>query len=292
MIEKKLKVLLITGIVTSEHDPKINAMLRRMLESTGRFEVKITEEFRGATADTLKHYDAVLVNYDGRQTHTSPYIGWGRETEQAFYDFVASGKGVIMFHSSLIKGEPELAEEFVKLSGCDFSFMNGGRKSPKLEFQVDVNVDAHPITKGLAASWLTPQDDFFVNVRLDPESDITVLATVRDSAEDYDLSKAQAHRKRELESLDVNNLPGINTDQPVAWTHAYGHGRVVSIFIGHGIDTIRNKEFVALFCRSAEWAACGKVTLDPPNLDNENRYRVWPYYADMTIHEFAKWTEY
>ena len=56
-MSEKIKVLLITGIVTSEHDPKVNPMIRFLLESTGRFSVKITEEFKGCTAETLEGYD-------------------------------------------------------------------------------------------------------------------------------------------------------------------------------------------------------------------------------------------
>ena len=60
-------------------------------------------------------------------------------------------------------------------------------------------------------------------------------------------------------------------------------GRVVTFSIGHGVDTIRRPAFVGLFCRAAEWAATGKVTLSPPDLTGENRRRAWPYYSEMTI---------
>lgn len=52
---EKLNILLITGIVTDEHTPLMNPMIRYMLESTERFKVKITEEFTGCTAETLKN---------------------------------------------------------------------------------------------------------------------------------------------------------------------------------------------------------------------------------------------
>lgn len=290
--QNKLNILLVTGVVTSEHDPRVNPMLRRMLESTGRFTVKITEEFRGATAETLSHYDAVIVNYDGRvHTHTE-YIGWGRNTEKAFYDFVASGKGAIIYHSSMIKGDPAMPEEFVRLVGCDFNFKNGGRKSPKLEFRVDVDNKVHPITRGLRPNWTTPLDDLFVNIQFLPDADITVLARVEDNAGDYDISKAQAHRLEEVSKLRIEELPGINTAQPVVWTNNYSKGRVFVVSIGHGPDTIRRPEYIAMFCRGAEWAATGEVTIDPPNLDNENRTRAWPYYTNISNVEYFKLTEY
>ena len=108
----------------------------------------------------------------------------------------------------------------------------------------------------------------------------------------YDLSKAQAHRLEEVKKLSVEDLPGINTDQPVVWTNTYGKGRVFVVSIGHGPDTIRRPDYVAMICRGTEWAATGHVSIEPPNLDNENRTRAWPYYADMSITEYARLTEY
>ena len=37
--------------------------LRKALETTGRFEVRIVEEFRGAGPETLAPYDLVVLNY-------------------------------------------------------------------------------------------------------------------------------------------------------------------------------------------------------------------------------------
>ena len=55
---EKLRVLLVTGVVTNEHDyRKVNEQVRILLEATGRFSVKITEEFDGATLKTLESYE-------------------------------------------------------------------------------------------------------------------------------------------------------------------------------------------------------------------------------------------
>jgi hypothetical protein len=288
---KKYNILLITGIVTSEHDPKVNYMLRALLQSTGRFKVKITEEFSGATAETLAGYDAVIVNYDGKESLEAPYVGWGENAERTLYDYAKNGGGVIMYHSSIIKGSPALPEEFVKLIGFDFDFENGGRKSPKLEFAVNFT-DNHEITKGLVKTWTTPCDDFFTNMRPVPGSDVTVLATVYDALEDYDFGKMQTHRVVEFEGMDFASMPGVNAYAPVAWTNRYGNGRVACVFIGHGPDTIRRQPFVALIARAAEWACSGEVTIAPPDLNGINRLRAWPYYSDITVQGYAALTEY
>ena len=135
MVKEKYRILIVTGLVTSEHDPKVNGMLRRTLEATGRFVVKITEEFKGATSKTLEGYDAVLLNYDGKADVSSPYIPLGAQAEQVLCDFVAQGGGIIIYHSSAIAEAKQYPEEFVKMIGGAFRFSGGGRKNPKLSFR-------------------------------------------------------------------------------------------------------------------------------------------------------------
>ena len=54
----KLQALIITG--QNGHDWKgTTPLLRKALEDTGRFEVRVTEEFRGAGPETLAPYDLV-----------------------------------------------------------------------------------------------------------------------------------------------------------------------------------------------------------------------------------------
>ncbi len=292
MKQRKLNILLITGIVTDEHDPKMNAMIRFLLESTGRFEVKITESFKGASAESLVDYDAVFINYDGKINVETPYVGWGEKTEHVLYDYVRQGGGAVMYHSSIIKGDPAVPDQFVRLAGCEFDFAQGARKSPKLEMLVDMVENSHEIVAGAPKSWMTAQDDFFVNMKWLPDVPVTVLATVRDDLADYQLDKVQVHRRVEFENQDIASWPGINTDVPVAWTHRYGQGRVFAISIGHGPDTLRRAAFAGFLCRGTEWAASDRVSIPYPDLAGLKRLRAWPYYWDMTVSEYANITSF
>src|SRR5689334_25106681 len=85
----KLQVLIVTGQNTASHDwHGTTPVLRKLLEDTGRFEVRVTEEFRGAGKDTLAPYDAVVLSYyDARQ----PDLRWGETTDAALLDFVRGG---------------------------------------------------------------------------------------------------------------------------------------------------------------------------------------------------------
>ncbi|MDO5826572.1 MAG: hypothetical protein Q4Q22_09330 [Methanosphaera sp.] len=70
----------------------------------------------------------------------------------------------------------------------------------------------------LRQKWATVQEDFFVNMKqVDP--DVTVLATVKDSLEDYDTELMQEHLKVFFEGLDFASLEGMGADVPVAWPY-------------------------------------------------------------------------
>src|SRR5690348_18353568 len=75
--DDKLRALIITGHTDIHHDWRtVSPLLAGLLRETGRFDVRITEEFRGAGPETLEPYDLVLLNYLGR------FEPWSRAAEQ------------------------------------------------------------------------------------------------------------------------------------------------------------------------------------------------------------------
>jgi len=93
----KIAVLIVTG--QNGHNWRgTTPLLRKILEDTGKFEVRVTEEFRGAGPETLAPYDLVVLNYFERGR---PELRWGEKTNAAFLDFVRSGKGVVVYHFSM-----------------------------------------------------------------------------------------------------------------------------------------------------------------------------------------------
>ena len=89
----KIQVLIITG--QHVHDWRgTTPILKQILESTGRFEVRINEEFRGAGPETLANYDLVVVNYYNRGDKDR----WGDRANAALEAFVRSGKGLSLIH--------------------------------------------------------------------------------------------------------------------------------------------------------------------------------------------------
>ncbi len=289
MSKEKYRVLIITGKPGMDHDPRVNEWLRTMLEASGSFDVYINEDFTGCTAEMLAGYDCALVNYFGPRKD-GRFLSWGDTADKALLDFVRAGKGVVFYHASVFVAN-DISEDYRKMVGVDYSHDKGFRKSPKLDMVVDFRY-GDPITDGLApASWGTPCDDLFVPAGIRPDAEnLKVLATVYDAVEDYDLEAMQKHIRASYYEGGVafEDLPNINRDQPVAWTNTYGDGRVLCVTIGHGPDTIRRPPFVAFMCRGVEWACSGQVTIEPPDLQFDNRYRVWPYYLNVNTRDIAR----
>src|SRR3974390_3492056 len=93
----KLQALIITG--QNGHDWRgTTPLLRKMLEDTGRFEVRGTEEFRGAGPETLAPYALVIINYyDSRK----PALLWGERADQGRLVYVRSGNLLVVYHFSV-----------------------------------------------------------------------------------------------------------------------------------------------------------------------------------------------
>ena len=93
----KIQVLIITG--QNGHDWRATTpVLRKLLEDTGRFEVRVTEEFRGAGPETLAPYDLVMLNYYEKN---KPELRWGERADAALLNYVRSGKGLVVYHFSM-----------------------------------------------------------------------------------------------------------------------------------------------------------------------------------------------
>src|ERR1700674_1214871 len=81
----KLQALIITG--QNGHDWRgTTPVLKQALEDTGRFEVRVTEEFRGAGPETLAPYDVVVVNYS--EPRGQAQARWGERPDNALLEFV------------------------------------------------------------------------------------------------------------------------------------------------------------------------------------------------------------
>jgi uncharacterized protein len=295
---ERLQVLIITGHDHFHHRWRhAAALMRDTLEAADVFDVRVTEEFRGAGPETLEPYDCIVVSYFGAVVPGEPEQRWGERAERALFDFVRSGRGAVLAHTSFAMGatwNDAHADELLRLGGGLVAPET--RRAPGENFVVTLDDPEHEITRGLPASWEQAVEDKFVNLRWHPEAKPHVLASVSDEPEAYldgayyAINGAMPGPKL-YDFAEVAKLPGVGERHPVVWTNEYGAGRVFALTLGHvGASTIedahagretgrevgpttdtaaRTAGYVNLLRRGTEWAAIGRVTL--PVVDAESR---------------------
>ncbi|MEZ5356031.1 MAG: ThuA domain-containing protein [Bryobacteraceae bacterium] len=239
---KKIQTLIVTG--QNGHDWRgVTPLLRQALESTGRFEVRVTEEVRGAGAETLAPYDLVVVNYyDSRK----PELRWGEATERALTQFVEGGKGLVIYHFSLAAFNGW--NEWEEMSGGNWR-PNNGHHSPPHDFEITVRESDHAIVRGLPNKFTQTHDELYANLKWETDrSRYQVLATAWD---DHGLYRGKARQP----------TPGDGMDQPMLWVSERGKGRIFVTALGHDAGAVRTPAFTTTFSRGCEWAATGTVTL-------------------------------
>ncbi len=240
----KLQALIITG--QNAHDWRSDTpWLRQLLEKTGRFEVRVVEEFRGAGPETLAPYDVVVLNYFERRR---PELRWGERAENALLEFARSGKGVVVFHFATAAFDGW--QEYEKMCGGNWR-PNHGHHSARHDFTVEIKDTEHPITRGMKASFPQPNDELYANLKWQPEGSYHVLATAWD---DHSLYGGKARQP----------IPGPGLHHPMLWTVQYGKGRVFVDALGHDVEAMKSPGFIATFARGTEWAATGQVTIPLP----------------------------
>ncbi|MFB2585136.1 ThuA domain-containing protein [Herbiconiux liukaitaii] len=281
-----LDVLIASGHMSREHDNEHrsfrlhNQLVTTLLEATGRFRVRVIEDFRGVGAEVIDRYDVVFVIFEGRDDYFELAKGFGASTDAALLAAVRDrGRGVVWFHGSAVQ-EPEWGypEEYEHLRGARFGAAYGLRPRPNGgEVTVHTTEPRHPITEGLAATWTVHNDDILMGAQL--QKGAQPLLTIFDDVETYEAAGwPKAHTPVAIPPGGLRDLPGIDTHQAVAWVNEWGAGRSFTITLGHDHDTFRKAEFMTTLVRGTEWAATGTVTLDPPDRTAHRRWRTWPYY--------------
>lgn len=263
--EKRLRVLIISGQNSYEHDwTGMNNLLRTLMQDSGRFDVRVTEDFDHGTLAMLKAYDVVLLNYSSRWVYNdAAEHRWSPEAEQALFAYVRDGGGLVAYHSSFTWGYNW--PEYRRLVGAVME-PGSSRRSPPGAFPVHIVDRDNPITKGMREFIWTYNDDMYTNMSVDPEAHIHVLATAHDASASYDPKLAgpkypvAAYTPEKLKAMK-----GMDADHPQVWTADYGKGRVFSVTLGHDEVSLHFTPLQALILRGAEWAATGQVTLPLPD---------------------------
>ena len=230
---KKIQVLVFSG--QNNHNWRATTpYMKEVLERTGKFEVRVTDEPRGITADSLKYYDAILDNYNGP--------AWGKATEQAVTAFIKDqGRGFVVIHAA--NNCHRHWPEFEKMIGG--AWRRGAGHGSRHRFNVRIVDREHPITKGMP-DFCHAIEEFYHRM--------TMYDTAHVIAQAFSTKK---HR-------------GTDKIEPIAWVVDYGKGRVFQTVLGHDVAAMKGTGFHALLARGTEWAATGQVTLPLPKLEPPN----------------------
>lgn len=256
-------MLIISGQNSYEHDwTGINNQLRRQLQDSGRFDVRVTEDFDEGNAAMLADYDVVLLNYSSRWNYTDEAQHlWSEEAFGALYDFVARGGGLVAYHSSFTWGRD--IPEYRRLVGA---VMQPGvsRRAPPDAFMFELTDREHPITAGLRRYHWTFMEDMYTNMVFDPAAQVHVLATAFDAGANYTPEIMGPKYPPEAYSPErLAEMQGIDAAHPQVWVQDYGEGRVFSITLGHGPEALASEGVQTFLARGTEWAATGEVTIPP-----------------------------
>jgi type 1 glutamine amidotransferase len=237
-----VRVLILSG--HNNHEWRVSTpMLRQMLERTGRFEVRVTEEPASITRATLAKYDVIVSDYCGPR--------WGEPAETALETALREGKGFVVVHAASYPfGVREILGErmtnthkreapwpaYAKMVGSSWTEEPKTGHGRRHVYEVKFTDKQHPIAQGLPDSFFI-SDELYHRLKLEPG--VQTIATAFDR-------------------LDVD---GTGKNEPVLMTNQYGKGRVFHTILGHDATALGAAGFATSFIRGVEWAATGKVTI-------------------------------
>jgi len=251
----KIKLLIFSG--ANNHSWKTTTpFLKDLYEGSGKFSVDITDDVPGINPEEFRKYDAIVCNYT-----SYPKIEgqrWPAATEKAFLDFIAAGKGFVLFHAASTAWNDW--PEFCHLIGLSWQKDKATGKNisghgAQHSFAINIVDKNHPVTQGMR-DFQHIKDELYHRQLLHPGAH--VLAT----------------------TFSDKTMNGSGTNEPMVVVTECGKGRVMNCAMGHDPKPMAGTGFRALMLRGTEWAATGKVTIPVPD--------DWPVLGSAQAEELKK----
>jgi len=237
----KIIVLLLSG--KNNHNWEATTpVIQKILEENGKFTVTIINSPEKLNPDELEKFDVILSNWSDFPNITGHR--WPIPLENAFLNFVSSGKGFVAIHaaSATLQDWPD----FQQIVGGTWE-LGTTAHGPIHTFKVKPTNHNHPITKGLKEFYI--KDELWHKTKFQPNIEVLFDA---------------------FSSLENG---GSGNREPLGITTKYGKGRCFYNLLGHDERTMKNNAWKTLLLRSVEWAGTGNVTI--PAID------PWPESAEL-----------
>jgi type 1 glutamine amidotransferase len=217
------RVLYLTLSAGYRHDviPLSREVVEQLGEASGAFAVSVTEDISAFTPENLRHYAAVMF-------YTTGELPMSEAQRAAFLDFVRAGHGFVGVHSA--------TDTFYLWP--DYRTLIGGY------------FNGHPWHQGVT-----------INVA-DPKSPLVAFlgGSFQIDDEIYQISDFDDRRSHVLLRLDPASADlgaeGVRRrfyGWPLAWTRAYGKGRVFYSALGHEEAVWRDLRFQKLLLNGVLW---------------------------------------
>src|SRR4029434_3412761 len=142
-VRSSLRALILSGSEDQARRAK-STLLRELLESTGRFEVRVCETPVGLTAATFTPFDVIIDDLSAEQL--------GEATEKAIESFVKSDKGYVVLHDRLFKfasGKATAWPGFAAMTKLQGPTNQVAETEPLKLFSIKFAQPEHPIIAGL-----------------------------------------------------------------------------------------------------------------------------------------------
>jgi uncharacterized protein len=228
----KPRILLFEKINGFKDTPSVNAAhaaFTAMAQRKG-WAVVTTENGAAFTPAILKQFDVVIWNNISGDVLTL-------SQREAFKAYMSKGGGFVGIHGSA--GDPVYFWDWYVDTLIGARFLAHPMAPQFQDAKVNIDDAAHPIAKGLPASWVMNEE--WYSFKNNPRATGSrIIATLDES------------------TYKPDGMGGMNLrmgDHPIAWTRAIGKGRAFYSAIGHRPERYSDAVYVQMLEQGIEWAA-------------------------------------
>ena len=210
-------------------------------------------------------FDAMLTDAGFATTVTDSLAPFDDAEALKTYDLIVPVWTMSKLSKEAATNVSEAVARGTGLAGCHGGMCDAFRENTLWQFMTGANWVAHPGGDG-------------VKHRVTITSDDPLVAGIPDfdvATEQYYLHTDPANRVLATTRTDVvtwYHSPNGPVDMPVAWTRAWGHGRVYYNALGHQADVIASGPAHEMLRRGLIWAGSGQKGQDPTRFQSPGNH--------------------